>query len=548
MRLRLFALLIISILLLSACAPEVTPAPTPTPGPSPTPVPSPSSSPAPPGPNPAPAPPTSQLPLNVTLHYIGVNSNLATLSAADIYLLVVVTDGYQQAADRFLPAGDMFSLQNYQTVALNQTVFHTDSAGDSLKVTILAYKQNDPGWLTAILLPALAEIERGLAWGDYRSAQAILTTVDQHMEKSAADFINGGDSLIGYYEDVWGTNESLGVGQYNGVGSDDFRLWFSVWSDEQPPPPPPPLLLPDVTLDNVNMVSTVSTGQTRTDIIRLKNTERHPIFVTLKGSSMTGDFYDNLLEVPAEGYTWVEHDVVADNPGIDTVSYNIYFRDTRLDSWSKELRVITDQRQIALVEWRNSDASGQLERTLDRTPVTLYVEAPGYAGVTLSASIRRVEPDGSYRYEETISISVLNGLGIGHWTAKWQPVLEGSPTYVFGVKDVYSGELTVVKRYEPPPDVSIDNVAMASYVNTGELRTDTVTIKSSDSELAVIRLKGYSSVDGEFYNSAVSVSAEGFTTVEIQSNWETPGVRTVTYKLYHQGVEFDSWADLLEVL
>ena len=63
-------------------------------------------------------------------------------------------------------------------------------------------------------MPALAEIERGLAWGDYRSAREILSTVDMHMEKSTIDFSSGGDHLIGYYEDVWGTNESLGIGQY----------------------------------------------------------------------------------------------------------------------------------------------------------------------------------------------------------------------------------------------------------------------------------------------------------------------------------------------
>ena len=71
--------------------------------------------------------------------------------------------GYQTAIDRFLPVDGTFSLNCYQAIALNQDVFHTDSAGDSLKVCILAYKQNDPLWLTAILMPALAEIERGLA-------------------------------------------------------------------------------------------------------------------------------------------------------------------------------------------------------------------------------------------------------------------------------------------------------------------------------------------------------------------------------------------------
>jgi len=143
---------------------------------------------------------------------------------------------------------------------------------------------------------------------------------------------------------------------------------------------------------------------------------------------------------------------------------------------------------------------------------------------------------------------VLYGRGIGRWKAKWQPITEDNPRYVFGVKDVYSNELTVVKRYEPPPDVSIDNVDMVSYVNAGQVRTDTVTIKSDESELIVVRLKGYSSVDGEFYSSAVSIPANDYASVGIQSSFETPGVRTISYKLYYQGIEFDAWSGLLEVL
>jgi hypothetical protein len=526
----------------------VTPSPPPTPGPSPTPAPTPTPSlPATPEPSALPSP-TSQLPLNVAIHYVGVKSNHATSGAANVYLLLVITDGYRQATDRFLPAGGTFSLDDYQTIKLNQTVFHTDSAGDSLKVTILAYEQNDPRWLPSILMPALAEIERGLAWGDYRSAKEIMTTVDKHMKKSATDFINGGDHLIGYFEDVWGANQSFGIGQYNGVGTDDFRLWFSIWSTEQPQPPPQPILLPDVTLDNVNMLSTVSADQTRTDIIRIENKELHPVTVTLKGaSSMAGDFYDNTIEVPAEGFAWVENDAVSHRSGVDTISYDLYFRESKLDWWSGKLKVTSAVPHIALVEWRNSDGSTRVERTLDGTPVTLYVEAPGYSVLKLSASIRRVEPDGSYTYEETVSINVINGRGLGQWTTKWQTVIEGSPTYVFGVKDKYSNELTVVKRYETPPEVNIDSVAMVSQVNAGKVRTDTVTIKSNESELVVVRLKGYSSVDGEFYNSAVSIPADGNASVAVESRFETSGIRRITYKLYHQGIEFDSWSGVLEV-
>lgn len=88
---------------------------------------------------------------------------------------------------------------------------------------------------------------------------------------------------------------------------------------------------------------------------------------------------------------------------------------------------------------------------------------------------------------------------------------------------------------------------MPSYVNVGEVRTDTIKIENRESELIVVRLKGYSSIDGEFYNSAVSIPAEDDTTVEIQSSSGAQGIATISYKLYYQGVEFDGWSGLLEV-
>lgn len=546
---RLAVLLVLPVMLLSSCTPEAPASPTLTPEPKPTPTQPPSSTPSPTDiPTPT-APPTSKFPLNVTLNYVGVKSNQATTGTANIYLLLVITDGYQKATSRFLPAGANFSLNSYQVIPLNQMVFHTDSAGDSLKVCILAYKQNDPRWLSSILTPALAEIERGLSWGDYRSAQEILTTVEKYKQKSPVSFTDGGDKLLGYYEDVWGTNESRGIGEYNAVGSDDFWLWFSIWSKEQPKPASAPVLLPEVTLDNVNLVSSVNTGQRRVDIVRIKNKELHPITVSLKGTSLlSGDFYSNAIEVPADGYAWVEKEFVTNSAGIDTITYTIYFQNIKLDSESKELRVSVSGRQIALIEWRNADISARVERVMDNSPVTLYVEAPGYDGEVLTAGIRRIEPDGSYRYEETVIMQVINGQGIAKWTAKWQPVVEGSPTYLFGVKDKYSNELTVVKRYEIPPQVKMDKVDMMSYIEAGKTRTDMITLKSSQSEPTVVRLKGYSSVEGEFYNSAVSVPGDSLATVAVESSFEKRGVRTITYKLYYQGIEFDSWSTVLEVL
>jgi hypothetical protein len=543
-------LLMVSVTQLAACEPDTTPAVTPTINPTESPSASPTASPGTTTPTAAPSKPTSEVPLNVTLYYAGVRNNLAGETPADIYFLTVISDGYARATQQFLPVGGTCHLDTYDTVEFNDEIFITDSAGDSLKVCILAYKQNDPQWRSEILEPALAEIQRGLDWGDYRSAEEILTTVDSHQAKSEIEFINGGDTLIGYFEDVWGKGEDRGIGQYRAVGTDDLRLWFSIWSEEAPKTPSLPTLLPAVELEDLNMVATASAGFTRTDIVRLHNSENHALTVTLEGTSeLAGQFYNEPVTLEAGGYAWIENEVDNPNAGLDTIGYRVYFRETELDKTEESLRVIADKRLITLVEWRNSDGSTPINKNiLDGTPVTLYVEAPGYTGVTFSGSLRIVEPDGTYQYEQTIPINIINGAGMGHWKANWQAVLEGDPTYVFGVKSLFSNELTVVKKYQSPPAVSFESVDLVPYVETDREHAATVNITNEDEEVIVIRLKGISSDSlGEFYNKAISLPAGATTSFSVPITFTEDGIKTITYELYFQGISFDSWSEKVEV-
>ncbi|MFC2068599.1 hypothetical protein ACFLTP_06285 [Chloroflexota bacterium] len=204
---------------------------------------------------------------------------------------------------------------------------------------------------------------------------------------------------------------------------------------------------------------------------------------------------------------------------------------------------------ITSVQWHNSAGHGPIETTMDGTPLKLFVKATGHDGKTVNASIRRVDSLDNYNYVATVPILISSGSGIGNWTARWQQEDVGSnSTYVFGVEGIYSAKLTVNQRYTPHPDVTINNVAMIAYINVGQVRTDTVTIQNNDDKLVVVRLIGYSSVEGEFYNQAVSLPEASYTSMEIHSSFGTPELRTITYKLYYEDTEFNSWSGLLEVL
>ena len=50
------------------------------------------------------------------------------------------------------------------------------------------------------------------------------------------EFLPEEDDFIGYYENTWYADENWGIGQYEEVGFDDLRVWFSIYSDVPPLP------------------------------------------------------------------------------------------------------------------------------------------------------------------------------------------------------------------------------------------------------------------------------------------------------------------------
>jgi hypothetical protein len=95
------------------------------------------------------------------------------------------------------------------------------------------------------------------------------------------------------------------------------------------------------------------------------------------------------------------------------------------------------------------------------------------------------------------------------------------------------------------PDVAIQSVSRPNTVEVGETHTDTITLKSNESSSVTVTLKGYSSVTGEFSSETLTISANSQAVVTIKSSCETPGTRTITYRLFYKDNEVDSWQGTL---
>jgi len=391
-------------------------------------------------------------PLNVNIDYIGVkfdhDPDPAFQGPGDICLVIVITDG-EDSVEEILPPseGNAFYLNDYETMALNQRVFHTASTGNYLKVSILAYDDDPESAITDTLqvaLPILGAIMGSPDIGGFS------TMLSQYEEQTDKPLFENKDDYVGYYEESWGYDESWGIGQHNAVGIDDFRVWLSIWSDSQPQPIPKPTLVPDVAIQSVSMPSQVEVGRSYTTTITLENNESHSVGVTLKEhSSVTGDVSSQLVVVPAKGNIAATTTTRCETPGTRTMAYEVFFRGNEIDSWQG----------------------------------------------TLVATI---------------------------------------------------------------PSVVIQSVDMPNTVKVGETHTDTIHLKNNESSSATVTLKAYSSVTGEFLSKTLTIGEDSQAVVTNKSHCETPGTRTITYKLFYNRyigtslgkdqyelIEIDSWQGTL---
>ena len=214
----MLSVLVIGILLLSACGTPTTAPPTEAP---------PTLSPAEqPELTPTLEPELQPMPINITLDYFAVKD----AHGGNVQLVVVVSDseGGEEGKCLFPPTEEGYPMGSYETKKIGQRVFHTPCVKGDLKISVLAYHRDQS---KTEYLQLIQMMEWYYGDGINMLKQLVLSMPEN-------------DELIGYYEGKWSADESWGIGQYKEEGIDDLRVWFSVWSDTEPTPVPKPSLFP----------------------------------------------------------------------------------------------------------------------------------------------------------------------------------------------------------------------------------------------------------------------------------------------------------------
>jgi len=270
-------------------------------------------------------------PLNVYIHYISIKD----AHGGNVQLVVVVGDEDEDKMEKLLipPVEEGFSMDNFAVKEINQRVFHTPSIKGNLKMTILAYHrdQSKTDYLTLINWMKWYYGDR-IDWLE----QLVLSMPEQ-------------DELIGYYEYKWYPDKNWGIGgNYSRVGHDDFLVWFSIYSGEEPPLMSQPSLLPDVKIQNVSMPSEVVQSNSGwfyyrwyTNTLTLVNHESCPLTVQWSAVTSAGKEFDGTVTVPAKGkFDRSERYYYENKIGPLEWVYTIRHNGEELDSWSGTMNVI----------------------------------------------------------------------------------------------------------------------------------------------------------------------------------------------------------------
>lgn len=275
--------------------------------------------------------PTPNPPLNVRLDYVGVINAQDDGAEGDVRILMVITDGETTIHKEFPPeVSPPSEMNDFDIKTITNRVFHTASAGDYLKIEVMAYDIDSD--TSMVDFYSLAE-----AFGIPYASE-----LRQYYESLPEDI-----EFIGYYENIWYAEENWGIGQYSEEGIDDLMLWFSVYSHIEPSIPSKPILLPDIKIQKVDIPSEIKhrTGQFFYDTwsfdVTLINNEDFDITVELRRFDSDMEQYSSHdVTVPSNSTKYYEMDLWTWNTGVLSVSCSIYYNGDEIDSWAGSVNVI----------------------------------------------------------------------------------------------------------------------------------------------------------------------------------------------------------------
>jgi len=284
--------------------------------------------PATPAPTPTPTPTTPAI--QVTLDFFGIKDTHQPpvyVAPNGIQLYVVADDGKTRMEFSYPSSGEGIPMEYFQLEDLGaQTIFHTSSVGDYFRISVLAYSCADKE----------ATLSLGRALQAWKPEMGPLLDFYERLPQSK--------ELIGWYEHTWYATDEWGIkqGEYEAEGNGDLKLWFRIWSNEQPAPISRPRFVPEVRIEDVKLPTNAKPGSYLPITLSLVNSEEFDVPIRWEAvSSITREFDSGTATVSRNGklleitksYWW--------EAGYRTITYTVYYyyNNAKLDTWSGTLNI-----------------------------------------------------------------------------------------------------------------------------------------------------------------------------------------------------------------
>ena len=284
---------------------------------------------------------TQNQPINVTIDYLGIKciyQPAIYLAPNKIQLYIVVDDGKDIKQFAYPSNEQGIVMDDFKLEDLGQQIiFETSSVGSYLRISALAYSCEDKDTVLAIL-EALRAFEP--------SAGTI---------KEFYQMLPQREELIGWYESTWQPSQNWGTtqGKYEAVGSGDLRLWFRIWSDDEPEAIAKTNFGPDVRIVDVVLPSDAKKRgpletifvNTYPSTLSIQNNEAIDVevYVSIKGQGRCLDimgFTGGAITIPGYGHRDITTKYYYETAGIRQITYTILYKGTELDIWSRTLNVV----------------------------------------------------------------------------------------------------------------------------------------------------------------------------------------------------------------
>lgn len=268
-------------------------------------------------------------PVTISLDYFGVKStHIPVIAIAQwrVQFYAVVSDGKKTETFNFPQDGQGVSMNDFNLEDMRgQIIFDTDSVGDYLSISIVAYSSQDSAQAQAVL-------------NAFKAFNPSFGTLADFYSKLPQQ-----KELIGIYENKWIKAQNWGIAASTCKEDNrDLSVWFRIWSGTEPSRIAKPEFKPDVKIEAVTPPFNAKPGFLTYPItLSLVNGEQLDVTIYWQAdSSITGKFDSGTATIPKNGrldirkyYFW--------ETGNRTITYSVYDKNknTLLDTRSVTLNI-----------------------------------------------------------------------------------------------------------------------------------------------------------------------------------------------------------------